>query len=385
MVINRDASGASIPHFSPDSPVKAAQRYDIYLYRNTFFARTQDAGPGFPKQGGPAGWGQTERPGRSAAQNPTPHPRPRPPKNYERPEVVFVYVHINRAMNYRSVANILPAQAMEMGPITIHQPLPTQRVEQIDPFLLLHHFGPWTVDPGHDPLDLGPHPHRGFEPVTFLYNGGLRHRDSRGNTGILEAGDVQWMTAGMGIIHSERGNKNFLENGGTLEGIQLWVNLAPEHKFVQPRYQDMKAASFPCHDFGNGAVLKVVAGEFNGQRGPAKTYSPLIAWQLELPAGARAELPVPEDHNFAAYLLDGKVKTSNGFSHEGRVLLNYKRDGDGIALTGEAEMTRILLLGGTPLGAPVAQHGPFVMNTQTEILEAMRDYQMGKMGFYVEG
>jgi redox-sensitive bicupin YhaK (pirin superfamily) len=287
-------------------------------------------------------------------------------------------------MKFRSVANILPAQAMQMGPITIHQPLPTQKVEQIDPFLLLHHFGPWTVEPGHDPLDLGPHPHRGFEPVTFLYNGGLRHRDSRNNTGILEGGDVQWMTAGMGIIHSERSNKTFLENGGTLEGIQLWVNLGPEHKFVQPRYQDMKEESFPRHDFGNGAVLKVVAGEFQGQKGPTKTYSPIIAWQLELPAGATVELPVPEDHNFAAYLLDGEVSTSNGFKYEGRALLNYKADGEGVSLTGVAEKTRVLLLGGVPLEAPVVQHGPFVMNNQTEIMEAMRDYQMGKMGVYIE-
>jgi redox-sensitive bicupin YhaK (pirin superfamily) len=287
-------------------------------------------------------------------------------------------------MKLRSVANIFPAQAMKMGPVTIHQPLPTQKVEQIDPFLLLHHFGPWTVEPGYDPLDLGPHPHRGFEPVTFLYNGGLRHRDSRNNTGILEAGDVQWMTAGMGIIHSERGNKEFIENGGTLEGIQLWVNLAPENKFVQPRYQDMKSADFPRHDFGNGASLKVVAGEFKGLKGLAQTYSPVIAWQLELPAGATVELPVPEDHNFAVYLLDGRVSNNNGFSYEGRTMLNYRNNGEGVSLTGEAEMTRALLLGGLPIGAPVVQHGPFVMNNQTEVMEAMRDYQMGKMGFYTE-
>jgi hypothetical protein len=288
-------------------------------------------------------------------------------------------------MPYRSVANILPAHALRMGPIEIHQPLPTQRVAQIDPFLLLHHFGPWDVAPGHDPLDLGPHPHRGFEPVTFLYQGGLRHRDSRNNTGMLESGDVQWMTAGMGIIHSERSNKALLERGGTLEGIQLWVNLAPEHKFVQPRYQDMKAADFPRHDFGNGAFLKVVAGQFGELAGPTKTYSPIIAWQLDLPAGATVELPVPEDHNFVAYLLDGEITTASGFDHAGRVLLNFRQDGDGISLTGKADRTRVLLLGGKPLGAPVVQQGPFVMNTQTEILEAMRDYQMGKMGVYIEG
>ncbi|MEM6770996.1 MAG: pirin family protein [Bacteroidota bacterium] len=287
-------------------------------------------------------------------------------------------------MTTRSIANVLPAHALQMGPIKIHQPIPTQRVEQVDPFLLLHHFGPWEVSEGNDPLDLGPHPHRGFEPVTFLYSGGLRHRDSRNNTGHLAGGDVQWMTAGMGIIHSERGSKEFLRKGGVLEGIQLWVNLAPEHKMVQPRYQDMKQDSFPLVDLGAGAVLRVVAGTFAGQRGPAQTYSPINAWQLELPAGATVDLPVPTGHNFMAYLLDGEVTLPSGFSYAGRTALNFKDDGEGVTLTGKEERTRILLLGGEPLGAPVAQHGPFVMNTQTEIMEAMRDYQMGKMGFYTE-
>jgi redox-sensitive bicupin YhaK (pirin superfamily) len=287
-------------------------------------------------------------------------------------------------MKQRSIANILPAQALQMGALTIHQPLPTQRVEQIDPFLLLHHFGPFAVEPGVDPLDVGPHPHRGFEPVTFLYSGGIRHHDSRSNTGYLKGGDVQWMTAGMGIIHSERSSKDFIETGGELEGIQLWVNLAPEHKMVQPRYQDMKEADFPRAVLAGGAVLKVVAGSFNELQGPAKTYSSLLAWQLELPEGATVTLPVPTGYNFAAYLLDGKVTVASGFSYEGRTLLNFRQDGDVISLTGEAPMTRVLLLGGLPLEAPVTQHGPFVMNNQTEILEAMRDYNMGKMGVYID-
>lgn len=287
-------------------------------------------------------------------------------------------------MTNRSIANVLPAHALKMGPIEVHQPFPTQKVEQIDPFLLLHHFGPWEVGPGRDPLDVGPHPHRGFEPVTFLYQGGIRHRDSRNNTGHLEAGDVQWMTAGMGIIHSERSSRKFIESGGTIEGIQLWVNLAPEYKMVQPRYQDMKREDLPVVRFSGGAKLRVVAGDFNGNKGLAKTYSPVNAWQLELPAGATVELPVPAGHHFLAYLLDGEVTLPSGFSYAGRTALNFKDDGEGITLTGKAEHTRVLLLGGAPLGAPVAQQGPFVMNTQTEILEAMRDFQMGKMGFYVD-
>lgn len=287
-------------------------------------------------------------------------------------------------MTFRTVAHLLPATEISMGPIRLRQPLPTQNVDQIDPFLLLHHFGPWTVEPGHDPLDLGPHPHRGFEPVTFLYQGQLRHRDSRDNTGYLSGGDVQWMTAGRGIIHSERATKTFREEGGTLEGIQLWVNLAPEHKFVQPRYQDMKRDSFPVEAYPGGAEVRIVAGELAGQSGQAETYGELNAWQLELPAGATVDLPVPEAHNAAAYLLDGAVATQNGLTQTGPLLLHYNKDGEGIHLTGVAEMTRVLILTGRPIDAPVVQHGPFVMNTQTEILEAMRDYQTGKMGFYVE-
>ncbi|MBB4079584.1 hypothetical protein GGR28_002209 [Lewinella aquimaris] len=288
-------------------------------------------------------------------------------------------------MTPRSVANILPAHAIDMGGTTIYQPLPTQRVDQIDPFLLLHHFGPFTVEPGgRDSLDVGPHPHRGFEPVTFLYSGGLRHRDSRGNTGYLKGGDVQWMTAGRGIIHSERASKEFVERGGTMEGIQLWVNLAPEHKMVQPRYQDIKANTIPNVAFDGGANVRVVAGELAGNAGAAKTHGAVLAWHLELPENATVELPVPASYNLAAYLLDGAITSSTGFEYGPRTLLHYRNDGDGIRLTGKAPLTRILLIGGEPIGAPVVSHGPYVMNTQTEIMEAMRDYGMGKMGFYVE-
>ncbi|MEM9835892.1 MAG: pirin family protein, partial [Bacteroidota bacterium] len=165
-------------------------------------------------------------------------------------------------MKTRSVAHILPAFELDMGGTAIKQALPTQQVPRIDPFLLLHHFGPFEVVDGRDPLDVGPHPHRGFEPVTFLYHGGIRHRDSRNNTGYLRGGDVQWMTSGMGIIHSERASKEFLDQGGVMEGIQLWVNLPAKDKMVQPRYQDIKAADIPTVQLEHGGKLRVVAGTF---------------------------------------------------------------------------------------------------------------------------
>lgn len=287
-------------------------------------------------------------------------------------------------MTTRSVSHILPAQEIDMGGLTIKQPLPTQRVSGIDPFLLLHHFGPWEVQPGEDPLDLGPHPHRGFEPVTFLYQGGIRHRDSRNNTGILAEGDVQWMTAGMGIIHSERASDAFKSTGGTIEGIQLWINLPGRDKMVQPDYQDIKSADIPTVDLGHGGHLKVVAGTFGQKSGPVRTHTPINAWQIELAHGEGARLPLPEDHSAFIYLLDGHVKLNDNFDYEGPVLLNFRQDGEGITLEGLAQRSRILLLSGSPLAEPVVNYGPFVMNTQTEIMEALRDYKMGKMGFYVD-
>lgn len=287
-------------------------------------------------------------------------------------------------MKTRSVANILPAFELDMGGTIVKQSLPTRQVEQIDPFLLLHHFGPYEIKDGHDPLDVGPHPHRGFEPVTFLYSGGLTHRDSRGNIGELEGGDAQWMTSGMGIIHSERGSKKMLQEGGVLEGIQLWVNLPAKDKMVVPRYQDIKADSIPTVKLEHGGTLRVVAGSFNGKQGPAKTFTTLNAWQVELMANTGAELPIPEDHNALIYLLDGQVKLNNNFDYTGPNMLHFRTDGEGITLEGLAERSRVLVLTGAPIGEKISQYGPFVMNTQTEIMEAMRDYQMGKMGVYIE-
>lgn len=287
-------------------------------------------------------------------------------------------------MKYRSVAHITQSEHLDMGGTEVKQPLPTVKVEQVDPFLLLHHFGPTTVEPGHDPLGVGPHPHRGFEPVTFLYSGGIRHKDSRGNEGFLQGGDVQWMTAGMGIIHSERASREFLETGGAMEGIQLWVNLPKAHKMAQPAYQDIKADRIPAiTEDGGKATLRLVAGQYKGQRGPARTFTPILAIQAALSEGGFIEIEVPESYNALCYLLDGEMQLNENFSYTGETMLHFKNDGEGFALRATAD-TRALILAGAPIGEPVAQWGPYVMNTQTEIMQAMRDYQMGKMGVYIE-
>lgn len=285
-------------------------------------------------------------------------------------------------MKYRTIAHILKAEKLNMGGFVVKQPLPTMRVDQIDPFLLLHHFGPIESKSGTDPMDLGPHPHRGFEPVTFLYSGGIRHKDSRGNEGILSGGDVQWMTAGMGIIHSERASDVFIESGGTLEGIQLWVNLPKKFKMVQPRYQDIKASQMPVMEEEN-VRLTLVAGTFRDKQGPAMTYSPILAINADLKAGGETFIEIPTYYNALAYVLNGKVQLSTGFEYGAETLLHFNNDGDGFALKATAD-SKILILAGEPINEPVASWGPYVMNTQTEIMEAMRDYQMGKMGVYVD-
>lgn len=284
----------------------------------------------------------------------------------------------------RTVANIIKSQSIQMGKTQVKQALPTNRVEQVSPFLLLHHFGPHQVAAGEEAFDVAPHPHRGFEPVTFLYQGGLRHKDSRGNEGILKGGDVQWMTAGRGIIHSERASREFLETGGTIEGIQLWINLPQAQKMTEPRYQDIKAEQIPQWTENESKVkMRLVAGEYNGLKGPARTFTPMLALQVELAPDGKTFVEIPEHFNAIAYILDGEVTLNENFSYKGETLLHFRNDGGGFSFKAIAS-SHILVLAGEPINEPLAQWGPYVMNTQTEILEAMRDYQMGKMGFYID-
>jgi redox-sensitive bicupin YhaK (pirin superfamily) len=285
-------------------------------------------------------------------------------------------------MNYRSVSHILESSNIDMGSFQVKQPLPTQKVPQISPFLLLHHFGPIKVEPGYDPIDLGPHPHRGFEPVTFLYQGGIRHKDSLENEGILEAGDIQWMTAGRGIIHSERASDFFMENGGTIEGIQLWVNLPAKDKMTQPKYQEIRKNDIPVIT-ENKVTHRLVSGQWNGQKGIVNTFSPMIIIQTSILSGGKTQIPIPENFNACIYILSGEITLNDNFDYPAGKMIYFTNKGDGIGIEGLAD-TEILVLCGEPIEEPLAQYGPFVMNSQTEIMEAMRDYQMGKMGFYID-
>jgi redox-sensitive bicupin YhaK (pirin superfamily) len=288
-------------------------------------------------------------------------------------------------MKSRTVSRLLYAHEVDMGGMPIRQPLPTQQVQQIDPFLLLHHANikaPTHIEP--DDAGIGPHPHRGFSPVTFIFQGGVHHRDSRGNDSVIYAGGAQWMNAGMGIIHSERPPHDIHDIGGRQEIIQLWINTPSKNKMDVPAYFPLSAEEAPQIQTGDSRVSgKVFSGEVLGVKGPIPSQAVVNAATFEIKQGGRVSIPVPDTHNTLIYLLDGKVSVDGFGIVDGLHIVHFKNDGEGISLEAQAN-TRVLFLSGEPLKEPVVSYGPFVMNNQTQIMEAMRDYQMGKMGVLLE-
>lgn len=272
---------------------------------------------------------------------------------------------------------------VDMGPIRLRQPFPTQHIEMIDPFVLLHHYGPYEISETNNPFDLGPHPHRGFEPITFLVQGEQLHRDSLGNESVVKAGDVQWTTAGRGIIHAEGPTKNLVKQGGTIEGIQLWLNLPSDKKMMEANYQHAKHENFNVITSEDKKVeTRIIAGELNNAFGKIGTQTAVNAFMIDAKAGGVTTIQYDKSHQGLIYLLNGSV-TMNGVEDlelDKNQLMEFQQDGEGISIKAEAN-SKLLFLSGEPIKEPVASYGPYVMNSQTELLEAMRDFQMGKMGF----
>jgi len=253
----------------------------------------------------------------------------------------------------------------------------------IDPFILLHHYGPYEISAENNPFDLGPHPHRGFEPVTFLVQGEQLHRDSLGNESVVKAGDVQWTTAGRGIVHAEGPTKDFIQKGGIIEGIQLWLNLPSDKKMSQPNYQHVKRDEFRVVTSLDGKITsRVIAGQLNDIHGRIATQTSVNAYVINANTNGVQDFSYKYMHQGMLYLLKGKVKINNEtiLELDGDQLIQFHQDGEGFKLEA-LENSLLLFLSGEPLDEEVATYGPYVMNTQTELLEAMRDYQMGKMGF----
>ncbi len=272
---------------------------------------------------------------------------------------------------------------VNMGPIRLRQPIPTDGIENVDPFILLHHYGPYAISEFNNPFDLGPHPHRGFEPITLLFKGEQLHRDSLGNEMLVQAGDVQWTTAGRGIIHAEGPTKEFVKKGGELEGIQLWLNLPAEKKMMSANYQHVKSDDIPVVVNEDKSVeLKIVAGEQQTSNGLIQTQTDVNVFTAKTSASGRMRIEIPKTHQSLIYLLEGEIIVNNEVTLEKGVIqmVTFNQDGSAIEFEATKEST-LLILSGEPINEKVAQYGPYVMNTQTEIMEAMRDYQMGKMGY----
>ncbi len=285
----------------------------------------------------------------------------------------------------RTVKRIWASQKVNMGGIILDQPLPLRGVDQIDPFLLIHHWDE-PVPGGKKQRDVGvgPHPHRGFAPVTFIFKGGVHHRDSRGGNSVVLAGGTQWMNSGMGIIHSERPMKELAENGGEFEIIQFWINAPAANKMDPPSYQPLQENETPKVSLDGGkAEIGVIAGEYDGQRGKIKPYTDLLILRLNLKKGARFKLDIPSDYNALTYQLDGKTQINGKHNSFDKHLAWYNNDGDSIEFEALSD-GRMIFLSGRPINEQVTSYGPFVMNTQGEIMQAIRDYQMGKMGVLIE-
>ncbi len=252
--------------------------------------------------------------------------------------------------------------------------------EQVDPFLMLDYAGPTKVEPTDKARGVGEHPHRGFETVTILYQGMLQHRDSAGNSGTIGPGDVQWMTAGAGVVHEEKYDTEFSKMGGTLEMVQLWVNLPKAFKMSEPRYQTLLKEQIPVTTLGPAGYMRVIAGEMSGVDGPAKTFSRLSVCDLRLNAGHDTELCLCSGHTGVLVLLKGSLKVNGETDLSGEAVMALL-DINGVMVTLQAnEDSTILILSGEPLHEPLESHGPFVMNTREEIIQAVNDYHGGKMG-----
>ena len=289
----------------------------------------------------------------------------------------------NKLKKMSSIHHIGRSDFVMMGDIHLRQPLPTKTIEQVDPFILLHHYGPFRIDAESNPMDLGPHPHRGFEPVTLLIQGEQLHRDSLGNESIVKAGDVQWTTAGRGIVHAEGPSKEFVERGGLLEGIQLWINLPANKKMIPPNYQHIQKEEFSQVVSDDGKVVSsIIAGSLQKVPGKIETQTALDIFMIEAGKGGRAFIDMKKEHQALMYLIKGNVliNESEHLKKGENQFLVFQQDGGGFSVKAK-EDSKILFLSGLPINEKVVSWGPYVMNSQTEILEAMRDFQMGKMGF----
>jgi redox-sensitive bicupin YhaK (pirin superfamily) len=252
--------------------------------------------------------------------------------------------------------------------------------KELTPFLLLDHAGPRDFEPADKPRGVDWHPHRGFETVTVVFDGEVDHEDSAGNRGSIGPGDVQWMTAGSGVLHKEFHSPGFTRSGGRFEVLQLWVNLPATSKMTAPKYQPLVARDFPVAKLpGDAGSARVIAGEFDGAKGPASTFTPINLYDLRLRAGKRVRLRLHDGYTAAFFVLKGKVVVNGGKPTNETELVVFERKGDDAELEATSDAT-IFVMNGQPIDEPISGYGPFVMNTEQEIRQAIEDMRAGRLG-----
>ena len=285
----------------------------------------------------------------------------------------------------RTVAGVVNSvETLEGEGFLVRRPFPKASFSEFDPFLLLDEMGPMELAPG-EAKGAPDHPHRGFETVTYLLSGDMEHKDSRGHAGRLKPGDLQWMTAGAGVIHSEMPAREFARDGGYLHGFQLWVNLPKRDKMTKPRYQEIPNSQIPKTTSADGLVsVSVIAGEAMGEKAVIQTRTPIIYLHYRIEPGGAAIQQVPGAYNAFAYVVEGEgfFGAEGERAGDGQMVL-FAQDGDEVTIENPADANvtlEVLLIAGLPLNEPVARYGPFVMNTQAEIRQAIEDYRLGRMG-----
>jgi len=282
-------------------------------------------------------------------------------------------------MSYKTIQRLHPAMRDDIGDLITQRPVPGPHIDQIDPFLFLNHHGPQVYPKHNRGLPFGPHPHRGFETVTFILDGLLAHRDSAGHESVIGPGGVQWMTAGRGLVHAEVSPREFMQDGGPLEILQLWVNLPPALKMTAPRYTGLQRDQIPVIESEDGKVrMQLVSGTYDGMTGPIESLTGVFMSTVEMKAGGLLYLDNLLDRNLFLYVVRGVIQiapdTVSAFH-----LAQFDTVGDELEI--RAEQDCVLLLGhAEPIREPVVSHGPFVMNTREEINQAILDYQAGRFG-----
>jgi quercetin 2,3-dioxygenase len=283
--------------------------------------------------------------------------------------------------NQRSVTRVFTApQASDGDGVELRRAFPGAELMELDPFLLLDQMGPMEFAAG-DPRGFPPHPHRGFETVTYLLSGEMQHRDSWGNRGTLRPGDVQWMTAGSGLVHSEMPGEGLVKTGGRLHGFQLWVNLPRKDKMIAPRYQDTTSERIPVAVSADGKVrVKVIAGESLGTKGVIDTRIPILYLHATLAPGAEFMQFVPKTENAFAFVVEGEGTFAAQRVGQYQIAL-FDRAGENVTVRNQGPTPlSFLLIAGEPIGEPVARYGPFVMNSREEVVQAVDDFRNGRMG-----